>query len=185
MNKISSSLIILMITILTGCASQRVSTIVGCDYDESKNQTDYFVLPYGSVSIPGKWEKTHYNSISGQQFFTNDDSIKIAIAFTRFDQYEFNKDGSKKGYDFVKAYYDWDSEYFVDTYEFIRKIIETDKINNYMIYRIYGSANGGKFDTYYLIGERNGNVSNFSIMIADKWNESKKIEFLKELNNKD
>ncbi len=170
---------------MAGCASQRVSTIVGCDYDESKKQTDYFVLPFGSVSIPGKWEKAHYNSISGQQFFINSDSIRIAIAFNRFDRYEFNKDGSKKGNDFVKAFYDWDSEYFVDTYELMRKFVEKDTINQYVIYRIYGSLNGGKFDTYYLICERNGNVKSFSIMITDKWAESKKIEFLKELNNQD
>jgi len=79
-----------MLLILYGCASQSVSTIVGCDYDESKNQTTYFVLPFGSVSIHGKWEKTHYNNVSGQQFFTNGDSISIAIAFNRFDKYEFN-----------------------------------------------------------------------------------------------
>ena len=174
-----------MILILTGCASQRVSTIVGCDYDESKNQTDYFVLPYGSVSIPGKWEKSNYNSISGQQFFANTDSIKIAIAFNRFDKYEFNADGSKKGYDFVKAFYEWDSRFFVDSYGLKRRIIENDSINNYILYQIYGLANGATFDTYFLVGEKNSNVNSLSIMTTDKWTEYTKIEFLKGLYIKD
>jgi len=52
-----------------GCASQKVNVIEGYDYKEKDNQTSYFVLPYGSVSIPGKWNKDHYNSVSHQQFF--------------------------------------------------------------------------------------------------------------------
>jgi hypothetical protein len=167
--------------ILTGCASQRVSTLVGCNYDESKNQTDYLVLPYGSVSIPGKWEKTHYNSVSGQQFFTNSDSVRIAIGFTRFDQYEFNSDGSKKGNDFLQAFYEWESDYFVYTFGLYTQQMETNKISNYILYRLYGSANGGEFDTYFLVGEKNGIVSNFSVTDTDKWTVEARIEFLKGL----
>ena len=170
-----------MILILTGCASQRVSTIVGCDYDESKNQTDYFVLPFGSVSIPGKWEKTNYNNVSGQQFFTNKDSIRIAIAFNRFDKYEFNADGTKNGYEFVKAFYDWDSQFFVDSYGLQRRVLENDSIYNYILYQIYGLTNGAKFDTYFLVGEKNGNVNNLSIITTDKWTNDNKIDFLKRL----
>lgn len=183
-NKISNP-IILLILILTGCTSQRVSTIVGGDYDESKNQTEYFVLPYGSVSIPGKWEKSNYNSISGQQFFTNKDSVRIAIAFNRFDKYEFNTDGSKKGYEFVKEFYEWDSKYFVDSYGLQRRVLENDSINNFILYQIHGSAKGAKFDSYFLIGEKKGNVSNFSISVTNTWNEDKKKSFLKELYIKD
>lgn len=173
-----------MILFLTGCASQRVSTIVGCDYDEAKNQTDYFVLPFGSVSIPGKWEKTNYNSVSGQQFFTNIDSIRIAIAFNRFDKYEFNSDGSKRGYEFVKAFYDWDSKFFVDSFGLQRRVLENDSIYNFIIYQIHGLTNGAVFNTYFLIGEKNGIVKNLSIT-TDKWAEDKKTEFLKELFDSD
>jgi len=176
--KILIKLSIIIILILTGCISQRVSTIVRCDYDESKNQTDYFVLPYGSVSITGKWDKSNYNSVSGQQFFINKDSIEIAIAFNRFDSYEFNADGSKIGFEFVKALYDWDSQFLVNSYGLKRKVLETDSINNFILYQIYGLTN---IDTYFLVGEKNGNVSNLSITITDKWTDEKKIEFLKEL----
>ena len=172
---------IVIIVLLTSCATQRVSTIVGCDYDEKKNQTDYFVLPYGIVSIPDKWEKTNYNSISRQQFFKNADSIIIAVAFGPYDKYEFNADKSKKGIDFALAYYEWDSKYFVETHGLKRDFIEMDSIRNFVVYRIFGEIEKGEFDTYFLVGERNGFVSNYSIMDTDKWTEKYKIAFLKRL----
>ena len=180
-----SSLIIIMTFIVAGCVNQRVSTTVGGDYDESKDQTDHFILPYGSASIPGKWEKTNYNTVSGQQIFVNKDSIRIAIAFNRFDKYEFNSDGSKKGYDFIKAFYDWDSKYFIDSYGLEGGILESDSISNYIIYKIFGVANESSFDTYFLIGEKNGNVNNFSVTKTDKWTEDFKIDFLKGLYEKE
>ncbi len=105
LSKYKIHLSIVILVLLASCATQRVSTIIGFDYDEKKNQTDYFVLPYGTVSIPGKWEKTNYYSISNQQFFKNADSIIIAVAFGPYDKYEFNADKSKKGIDFALAYY--------------------------------------------------------------------------------
>jgi hypothetical protein len=36
-------------------------------------------------------------------------------------------------------------------------------------------------DSYFLIGEKNGDASNFSISITDKWKEDEKVEFLKKL----
>jgi len=171
----------ILIIILTGCTSQRESTIVGFDYNVSENQTDYFIVPYGSVSIPGKWEKSNYNSISGQQFFVNNDSVRIAIAFNRFDKYEFNTDGSIKGFEFVKAFYEWDSKYFVESYGLQRRLLESDSSNNFILYQIYGQIDGADFSTYFLVGDKNGNVNNLSVMTTAKWTEDKKIEFLKGL----
>ena len=109
-----------------------------------KNQTDYFVIPYGNVSIPGEWKKLKYNSQSRQQFFTNNDSIEIVISFSGYDKYEFNENGSKKGYDFVTAFYEWDSKYFVDSYGLNRRLVISDSINNYVLYQIYGSNKRSK-----------------------------------------
>ena len=143
------------------------------------------MLPFGSVSIPGDWEKTNYNSVSGQQFFINKDSIRIAIAFNRFDKYEFNTTGLEKGYEFVKAFYDWDSKFFIDTYGLQSRVLEKDSINNFILYQIHGLTHGSKVDTYFLVGEKNGNVNNFSIQTTDKWSEEEKIKFLKELYTTD
>jgi hypothetical protein len=178
---IKTLLLLTVLLLLTNCATQRTSTIVGGDYNKTENETDYFVLPYGSVTLPGKWDKTNYNTISRQQFFRNQDSVIIAIAFGRFNKYEFNMDGSKTGNNFVKAYYEWDSKYFVDSHGLKRQPLENDSTNNFMIYRIYGQIEKGEFDTYFLIGEKNGNTSNFSISDTDKWTENEKVDFLKNL----
>ena len=170
-----------MIVFLTNCATQGTSTIVGGEYNAAKNETDYFVFPFGSVTLPGKWEKTNYNTASKQQYFINQDSVIIAIVFSRFDGYEFNTDGSQRGYNFVKAFYEWDSKYFIDSYGLKRQPIKNDSINNFMIFRIYGQIKEGEFDTYFLIGEKNGNISNFSISDTDKWSVSEKIKFLERL----
>ncbi|MBP1629263.1 MAG: hypothetical protein H6Q15_156 [Bacteroidetes bacterium] len=169
-------LLITIIISLFSCATQQTSTIVGGDYNELKNETEYFVLPFGSVTIPGKWEKNKYNNISRQQFFTNQDSVIIAIAFSQYNKYEFNMDGSLTGYNFIKNYYEWDSKYLTDSYGLKREILVNDSINNYMIYRIYGD----NYNMYFLINEKKGNMSNYFIT-TDKWDESKKVAFLREL----
>ncbi|MCO4807478.1 MAG: hypothetical protein KC456_12905 [Flavobacteriales bacterium] len=170
-----------LLFLLTNCASNRTSTIVGGEYNETKNETGYFVIPYGSVSIPGKWRKTNFNSISRQQFFTNNDSITLAIAFSRYDKYEFNTDGQFKGFDFVNAYYEWDSKYFVESHGLQRQKIESDSLNGFLTYRIFGQIEKGKFDTYWLVNEKNGNITNISISDTDKWTESEKLTFMKSL----
>ncbi len=180
-NLIKTLLLLLLTIVLTNCATQRTSTIVGGEYNKTKNETNYFVLPYGSVTLPGKWEKTNYNTISRQQFFKNQDSVNIAIAFGRFDKYEFNKNGLQTGYNFVKAYYEWDSKYFVDSHGLERQMVESDSTNHFMVYRISGQIEKGKFDTYFLIGEKNGNISNFSISDTERWTDIEKTKFLKNL----
>lgn len=180
-NQFKKVTFLILTILLTSCATQRTSTIEGVNYNESKNVTDYFVMPYGSVSLFGKWEKKNYNEISRQQFFKNQDSVIIAIAFERYDKYEFNTNGSQSGFNFVKAYYEWDSNYFVDSHGLKRQIIESDSTNHFMIYRIYGQKEKAEFNTYFLIGEKNGNVSNFSISKTEKWSEIEKILFLKNL----
>lgn len=180
-NLIKTFLILTITILVAACATQRTTTLVGGEYNDTKNETDYFVFPYGTVTLPGKWEKTSYNTISRQQFFRNQDSVIIAIAFARFNKYEFNADGSKTGFDFVKAYYEWDSKYFVDSHGLKRQLLVTDSANNFMIYRIYGQIEKGNFDTYFLFGEKNGNTSNFSISNTDRWSENEKVIFLKNL----
>lgn len=169
---------------LSGCISvspNAVSTIVSSEYDQKNDVTEYSVFPYGSVSLPGKWEKSVYNKTSRQQFFENQDSVLVAIAFGRFDNIEFNTDGTKKGYEFVKAYYNWESKYFEETFGLQTIVIEENQKENYLLYRFFGSYDGTNIDTYYLLRETNGNVSNFSVNGTNKWTEKEKISFLKSL----
>ena len=179
------SLLLSAIVFLAGCRtsspSRYSSTIVGGEYEESKDSTSYFVFPYGSVMIPGKWEKTTYISASRQQFFQNSDSVLISVIFSRFDGYEFNQDGAKKGYDFVKACYEWESDYFEKTLGLQHEILEENEGKQYMIFRIYGSTDGTKVNMYFLLGEKNGDVSYFSLSRAEKWTEERRLEFLRGL----
>lgn len=170
-----------LLLLFTNCASTRTSTIVGAEYNASKNVTDYFVLPYGSVSIPGEWIKTNYNSINRQQFFSNKDSITLAIAIGYYDKYEFNTDGRFKGFDFVNAYYEWDSKYFVESLGLQRQAIERDSLTGYITYRIFGQIEKVKINTYWLVYENNGNITNISIFDTDKWTELEKLTFMKSL----
>ena len=169
---------------LTSCTifknNSSTSTIVSCNYNEKKNQTEYMVFPYGQVSISGKWERTSYNSVSKQHFFMNPDSIIIAIGFGPYNKYEFNKDGTKKGFEFIKAFYEWEAEYFA-TYNLDTEEIESDTTNHFIIWRLYGNYKDTFVDTYFLFGEKNGFVKNFAVMITEKWTREQKIDFLKNM----
>ena len=178
MRKTAALLFLSILFLLTGCGSskQATSTIVGGDYDAAKNVTEYFVFPYGSVSLPGKWEKGKYDQSSRQQFFRNEESVVVAIAFGPFNKYEFNMEGSLKGHDFVEAFYKWESEFYKSA-GFECTILENDSANPYLLFKVVGhDAN-----TVFLYGEKNGGVSNFSVQTADKWTEAEKVQFLKTL----
>jgi hypothetical protein len=79
-------------------------------------------------------EKTTYNQVAKQQFFRNSDSIIISIAFEPYDKYEFNTPNPKKGFEFVKAFYDWSSDFFVNNYHLNKELVES----NEMIILLYG-----------------------------------------------
>jgi hypothetical protein len=166
---------------LSQCASKKWSTVEGSTYNPATDATDYFVVPFGKVSIPGIWYKTDFNEVSRQQLFKNADSTTLAIAFSRVNQYAFNTDGSKTGLDFVYAFYEWDSQYLVQTHQIQRAILEIDTANQYMIYRIFGRNERFVFDTYFLIGEQQGNVSNISIFLTDQWSATEKVALLKRI----
>ncbi len=163
---------------ITGCTSQQyMSTIEGGEYDVNKDATDYFVLPLGQISLPGKWEKYGYNKEAHQQFFKNQDSVIVSASFSPTSRYEFNKNGTLKGLDFLLAFYEWESEYFKSK-GFECQMIETNDDSQYILYRIYGDT----ADTYFLVGIKgDGNVTNLSVNITDKWTKEEKILFLKNL----
>ena len=171
---------IFLIVLFASCATHRESTIIGGKYDAAKDVTDYYVFPYGQVFLPGKWDKCGYNKVAHQQFFTNQDSVIVAVAFGPTGRYEFNTDGALKGYDFVNAFYEWDSKYF-ESNGMTCQMIEKDTEKPYVIYRVFGED----ADTYFLIGEKNGIVNNFSVNITSRWTESEKIDFLKSLFHTD
>ena len=180
-NLINISLLLAITFFLASCSTQRTSTLSDTNYNKTKNETHYSVLNYGSVTLPGKWKKTRYNVTSKQQFFKNRSSVEISVTLGRIDKYKFNKDGSLTGYNFIKAYYEDNSKYYVDSLKFNTQILESDSTNNFMIYRVYGQNEKGDYNVYFLQGVKKGNTSDFMITSNHKWSESEKIKFLKNL----
>ncbi|MGG5505781.1 MULTISPECIES: hypothetical protein [unclassified Myroides] len=165
--------------LVTSCSSSRVSYIKTSTYDQKEEVTTYTLSPLGTVKIPGQWEQTSYNSSSKQQFFTNrDNSATIALTFAPFTSYEFNKEGTLKGYDFTKAFYEWDSSYMKKTFNAEVTILEEDVDENYMIWQV--DLKEEEIKTYFLFGEKNGVVRNFSVTKSN-WTKSEVVVFLKEL----
>ena len=169
------------VLLLTSCHIQHATSILtSADYDSNEDKTDYLYLPYGKVSLPGKWLKKEYDSNSKQQYFTNQDSVIIAIAFGPCNKFEFNADGNKKGFEFLEAFYNWDSKYFIEEHKLLVEKIEEDTTTNFILWHV--ESEDRKFDTYLFSGiSPNCIFSNFSIQATKKWSREKKIEFLQNL----
>ncbi|MCD4819612.1 MAG: hypothetical protein K8S23_13065 [Candidatus Cloacimonetes bacterium] len=141
-------LLLIIVFIVASCATNKTCTIVGYDYDDKTDKTDYFVVPYGTVSIPGKWNKSNYNSSSRQQFFNNTDSVTISLSLDSCNEFEFNANKTITGFEFVKSYYEWDSQFFIENFGLINKLLEQDPEKNYIIWRLQGKFNDENIDKY-------------------------------------
>jgi hypothetical protein len=172
----------LAVVLLQACsAPQGASGLVSLNYDPKKNETVYTVFPHGTVAIPGKWVKSHYNAVSQQQLFRNEDSVQMAISFAACNKYDFNRDGAKTGFTFVKAMYEWERDYQIKDLKQNVRLIEQDSVNNYIMWQMYSDRNNFKVNTYYLIAEKNCHVNNYSISITNKLTEDEKIALLKKM----
>lgn len=169
------SLLLLLSLVFYNCVTTSLSTASGGEYDAKTNTTGYFVLPLGSVSLPGKWTKDHYNSVSNQQFFKNADSVSAAIAFTQCGNYEFSRK-DLKDFAFVKAYYEWDSKYLAERLKVSREILVKDSLQQYIVWRLFGP----KVESYFLFATKNCAVHNYYVATA-KWTKEEKVKFLQDL----
>lgn len=173
--RIIHSLVLAFTLVFCGCVSTSLSTATGGDYDAKTNTTAYFVLPLGSVSLPGKWTKDHYNSVSNQQFFKNADSVSVAIAFTQCNSYEFSRK-DLKDFAFVKAYYEWDSKYLAERLKVNREILVKDSLQQYIVWRLFGP----NVESYFLFANKNCAVHNYYVS-TPRWTKEEKVKFLQEL----
>lgn len=163
-------------------AQKPYSTITSFYYNKRKDQSEYSVLPFGQISLPGKWKKEQFDKVSKQQrFIKSDDSLWLSVLFARCDRFEFNHDASQTGFAFVKAYYDWEKNFFTQTGELKAEIIEQDSARAYLIWHLYGVAKKQEVDCYFLYRDNNCRVSNFYLEYAQKLNASARISFLKSL----
>ena len=138
-----------LLVVLAGCAQKIISTVTSSNYNKNTNTTSYTVVPYGSALLPGAWTKARYVTSARQQFFRNNDSVVVSLAFGPGDKFEFSKEGLT-GFPFVKAYYEWESRYMEKELGQKVSLVVTDSINKYLIARVYSD----KVNEFQLFGAK-------------------------------
>lgn len=157
-------------------AQKVVSAIESNNYDNKTNQTTFYKIPFGNISIPGKWTKTSYNQVSRQHNFRNADSVLTAVAINQATSYPFYKPNMTSN-NIVKEFYEWDSKYLADNVNGNRTIIKQDTVNHFILWQITADNDKYKIDNHYLFGCENGII--FTVFVAtNKWTNEQKIEHL-------
>ncbi len=166
---------LLMSVLIVGCAIDRVSQKLIDYYDPDSDTTILVFLFYGDIKIPGKWKRTRYYDVSKQVFFKNKKSTTIAVTKNPLDEYPFY-DSKQSEKEFLKNFYEWEKEnHKNEGFEIKEKYWG----ENYMIWQ----ASDQNTNTTFLYGTKRSFAFNFAIS-SDKWSEQQKIEFLKNLFDK-
>lgn len=169
-----------LLVLLSGCHRRMAPTITAGVYNEKGNQTDYAVLPYGSVSLPGKWTHGRYRKESRQQYFYNSDSTTISVAFGPCDKLGFSTGGAQ-GYAFVKLYHNYDTKYQTEILGRKATIITEDSANKYMLWKVSGDG-----ETQYLLsGAKDCSCGecafqNFTL-VSRKLSEDQQVKLLRDI----
>lgn len=171
---------LIIIGILISCIPTKSTSVLYSDsYDKKNDWTSVTILPYGEVKIQGKWTKTSYNSSSRQHYFKNIDSVTFAVAINPWEKYEFYKQGMTPN-QFVKAYYDWDSNYWQQQTKGQLRILKENTDNSYIIWNLKKEPN---IHSYFLFGLKDKKVFNLYVS-TNKWDEEKITELLEKTYNK-
>jgi hypothetical protein len=130
-------------------------------------------FPLGSLGLPGKWYKSFYNETSGQHNFRDKDSILSAVAINPSSSYPFYKKDMSSN-TFVKAMYEWDSQYLANKIKGESNIIIQDTTNHFILWQL---KNDSGMENFNLFGCEKGIV--FTVFIVTKkWTSEQKINFL-------
>jgi hypothetical protein len=177
MKTLNIFLLLLISTFINSCSTPKhISTIESNTYDEKNNQTTFNILPFGSLTMQGKWTQFSYNQISFQHNFRNADSVIVAVAINQTTSYPFNKPNLTPN-EFVKDFYEWDSKYLSAQINGSRNITKQDTINHYIIWQITADNEKYKVDNHYLFGCENG--ISFTVFVSTpKWTNDQKENFI-------
>ncbi len=139
---------LVVLVAVVGCQHRMAptSTYSG-SYNASDNSTDYEVLPYGKVTMPGKWIAGMYNKTSRKQVFYRDDTTTLTVVIAPCASSPFSKDGMT-GYEFVRNYYKVEAQYQTEFFEQTPKLLVEDKENRYMLWMVHSDG----IDQYFLCG---------------------------------
>ncbi len=168
--------IVILGAILFSCVSTKSTSILYSDkYDKSADMTSVTIFPYGMVNIPGKWTKTKEVDVSGQYFFSGQDSVTVAVALQPWDKFEFSKNNPQVTQaNFVRKFYEWDANYLKEQTNGQLKIVKESKDMNFLIWNLTSEI---KLSHYFLFGLK-GKIAYNLYVKTDKWDEDKKVKFL-------
>lgn len=149
---ISGSITLFVLLSLSACFHRMVPPGNTGRYDKQQDITVYTVTPYGSLSLPGKWESGKYNKTSLTQYFYRADTTTMTTALGPCGYFPFGRQGAE-GYNFVKRYYDMEARYQAEFLEQTPEIIATDSTSRYMIWKVRSDG----VDEFHLCGVKDCN----------------------------
>ena len=142
----------------------------------AQTTTDFSIVKTATsdVKIPGNWQQLNTIDDSGQTYLKNSEGVIIAIAQNPKKAYSFFK-SNKSGFENVKLFYVWDSDYMKESKFKTDKIKENPEAE-YIIWKY----NDGKLDNVFLFGSSKDNFLNL-LVYSNIWDEDKKVLFLENL----
>ena len=152
------------------------------EYDEETNETCCSVGPNYLVLIPGKWNPLHYREESSQLFLVNEKKLPLTVRVSPCNGFEFNKDNSKQGFDFIKAFHKWEYDYYAQDSSISQELIQSNAKDNYIICRVHGKLKEtNNYDNYFIYIEREGILIVLGVMSHGKMNRQETLDFIKTL----
>jgi hypothetical protein len=164
----------LLAGLISACASSQTSVLIADHYDAATDQTVLVVVPYGNISLPGKWTKTSYNEVSRQHFFSNGDSTTVAVAKQPREKYPFYAAGQNDA-QFVVAFQNWDAQYWRKN-GMLTTVVEDRSSDGVIVWNVAGE----RINTTFLFGSKNNYAYNLSVS-SKRWNDPQVTKFLLEL----
>ncbi|WP_447641506.1 MULTISPECIES: hypothetical protein [Chitinophagaceae] len=163
-------------------------------YDQQTQSTNYYLVSYGGMTIPGFWFKGMYDKESGVQYFVSADTSRtLAIALIKQKKLANGIDADKTPFQFVKNYplFQKDTTNAVSTFN--TDIIYSDSLNNYVIRKGILKHAAKSAEVLYLIGKKKKNGLSIALITPIKdsvpqrkiWNMDIKIDLIQNiyLNN--
>ncbi|GGH61361.1 hypothetical protein HNQ91_001049 [Filimonas zeae] len=150
-----------VLAVTPACKTAQTSTINSVHYDEQKNNTVLILLPYGNITLPGKWKDQGENSVSRQHYFSNEDSTtNIAVTKNPRRFYPFNQK-QDSDQEFTHHFVAWDTAYFHETGRPTQIITDSSATTGFVLFDVsHPQSQSPK--TTFLYGTKNGICYNLS-----------------------
>lgn len=160
------------------CKTAQTSALTGVHYDEQKNTTTLILIPYGGVTIPGKWKDKGEYAVSRQHYFTSEDSgITLAVTKNPRNIYPFNQKQYTDN-EFTRRFVAWDTAYFHESGK-PTQIIADSSDKGFILFHVSHPQQPSANSTF-LYGAKNGICYNFSAS-TQKWSAAETQAFLTRL----